>query len=61
MATQGSVYRYQDLRKVTPLEFLAACERAAERLGYLHRPERADNPTTNTTAGHTSEEIAPEK
>ncbi|WP_154670722.1 hypothetical protein [Actinopolyspora erythraea] len=55
------MYRYQDLRKVTPLEFLAACERAAERLGYLHRPERADNPTTNTTAGHTSEEIAPEK
>ncbi|GAB3560523.1 hypothetical protein GCM10027444_44080 [Actinopolyspora lacussalsi] len=31
MATTGSVYRYQDLRKVTPLEFLEACQKAKER------------------------------
>ncbi|WP_146134795.1 hypothetical protein [Actinopolyspora mortivallis] len=29
--TTRSVYRYQDLRKVTPLEFLEACQKAKER------------------------------
>ncbi|NYH79464.1 hypothetical protein FHR84_002802 [Actinopolyspora biskrensis] len=36
MASTESFYRYQDLRKVTPLEFLERCEEAKERANEIN-------------------------